>query len=383
MLLCSIALLAAVYAVSSMALLSGLAVYYVPSAMWLAAFIILLVRDPALRETSKVIVATALAIGVFQVALLYDVAMMFGELGRSPYSLTPFGLAVNTVFVYSRVLAFEFTRASVIKRFRRKPGTAIALTAVAFALLVTPLSSFSAALSSGEDLAIFLTSSLLPLLAQSALASYLVLVGGPWASIAYTGVIEGVLHYSPYLPDVGWMIEGLLGVTTPIVGFTVVSLMLSLSIPRLKKKHMELRRSLNRGIKMVAVAGCLVLVTWASIGAFGVKPVVMVGRSMEPSINMGDIVLVAKASPSDLKPGDVIQYYHESIGPITHRIIEVRHEGGELFFVTKGDANEDVDPWLVHSSQLMGKVVFVIPKLGWIAIAIRSIPSLLTSTFGG
>ena len=54
-----------------------------------------------------------------------------------------------------------------------------------------------------------------------------------------------------------------------------------------------------------------------------------------------------------------------------HRVVEIKHEGNTKLFVTKGDANKDIDPEPVHPSQITGKVVFVIPKVGWVGIIIR------------
>jgi len=47
---------------------------------------------------------------------------------------------------------------------------------------------------------------------------------------------------------------------------------------------------------------------------------------------------------------------------ITHRIIDITDEG----FVTKGDANEDPDSFVVQKKNIIGKVVFTIPYVGYL-----------------
>jgi len=54
---------------------------------------------------------------------------------------------------------------------------------------------------------------------------------------------------------------------------------------------------------------------------------------------------------------------------IIHRVVEVREEG----FVTKGDANRHPDPEVVHPDQIRGKVIFTIPKIGWIPLALKEL----------
>lgn len=99
-------------------------------------------------------------------------------------------------------------------------------------------------------------------------------------------------------------------------------------------------------------------------GNYEVK--VVLSGSMEPAIKKGSMVVVR---PVDLyKTGDVITFGKddkENI-PTTHRIIAERVENGNLLFTTKGDANDDPDGKEVRESEVIGKVVFDIPYLGFI-----------------
>ena len=57
---------------------------------------------------------------------------------------------------------------------------------------------------------------------------------------------------------------------------------------------------------------------------------------------------------------------------VIHRVTEVAQGGSEKLFVTKGDANSNPDIEPVFQSQVRGKVVLTIPKLGWAVIAAQS-----------
>jgi signal peptidase len=111
-----------------------------------------------------------------------------------------------------------------------------------------------------------------------------------------------------------------------------------------------------------------------------IKLLTITGKSMEPTITENDLIVVA---PSNYKVGDVITYWHEVEGKrylFTHRIIEI--DGDTIR--TKGDALEKPDNYVIKKSQVIGKVVLVLPMLGalvhfisHIAIAFILIPSLL------
>jgi signal peptidase len=87
--------------------------------------------------------------------------------------------------------------------------------------------------------------------------------------------------------------------------------------------------------------------------------------SMTPAIRAGDAIL---ARPVSHRPrvGDVVVY--EAQGQVvTHRVVEVTPEG----VVTKGDANEAADPWVVMPSQIRGRMVMRLPYVGWVLAFLR------------
>ncbi|MCD6483060.1 MAG: signal peptidase I [Candidatus Aenigmarchaeota archaeon] len=95
---------------------------------------------------------------------------------------------------------------------------------------------------------------------------------------------------------------------------------------------------------------------------------IVLSGSMSPEINAGDIVISMRVNPEEIKVNDIItfRYKDEPENCITHRVVNVIDENGRLSFMTKGDANEDPDQRIVESSELIGKVAFVIPYLGYL-----------------
>ena len=99
---------------------------------------------------------------------------------------------------------------------------------------------------------------------------------------------------------------------------------------------------------------------------------VVISKSMSPSLNVGDLVIVGGVNSSDLKVGDII-VFHKPTNPnelVVHRIVDILRNGS-LLFRTKGDANFCTDPWLVPEQLIEGKVIFVVPYVGWLNLIIR------------
>lgn len=87
--------------------------------------------------------------------------------------------------------------------------------------------------------------------------------------------------------------------------------------------------------------------------------------SMEPTIHTGALVAVHKAERYEV--GDIITFTTSGSNiPTTHRIVKDGIEQGEIVFTTKGDANNDNDPEPVTLKQILGRVMFSIPYLGYL-----------------
>lgn len=87
--------------------------------------------------------------------------------------------------------------------------------------------------------------------------------------------------------------------------------------------------------------------------------VIVSGRSMQPTLWGGDLVLARKARSYAV--GDVVAYHPpDAAGLVIHRIIGREGEG----FTFQGDNNDWVDPWTAPPDQIAGKGWLVIPRVG-------------------
>jgi len=102
----------------------------------------------------------------------------------------------------------------------------------------------------------------------------------------------------------------------------------------------------------------------------GYKSLIVQSGSMEPTIMTGDVIIIAKA-PTYLK-NEVITFIDNEDQLTTHRIAEVTTVGSQAQYGTKGDANRDQDNDNVARSQVLGKVILTVPKLGYFLTFVRS-----------
>ena len=120
-------------------------------------------------------------------------------------------------------------------------------------------------------------------------------------------------------------------------------------------------------IFFTALSVCLAVLLIASLlpipGNYRVLTVL--SGSMEPAIHVGSIVAIRPAK--DYKIGDVITFGEigQAKVPITHRINDIKIEGGQPVYITKGDANNAPDTDEAPYSSVDGKMLFSVPLLGY------------------
>ena len=98
---------------------------------------------------------------------------------------------------------------------------------------------------------------------------------------------------------------------------------------------------------------------------FGWSWAVVISGSMEPNIGINDLIIVH--NEPEYVVGDVITYKSNNY-VVTHRIIAEIDDK----FITKGDANNTEDSTPVSGASIVGKVKFVIPKVGLIIEYLRT-----------
>ena len=96
---------------------------------------------------------------------------------------------------------------------------------------------------------------------------------------------------------------------------------------------------------------------------FGVKTFSIISGSMEPTINIDDIVLVRKVDRINIRKNDIVTFQIEG-EIITHRVIDIQFFEGDLIYTTKGDNNEVIDTQKIVYDQIEGKYIGRIPKAG-------------------
>lgn len=96
---------------------------------------------------------------------------------------------------------------------------------------------------------------------------------------------------------------------------------------------------------------------------WGYKPLVIISGSMEPKLKVGGILYYKEIEKTNYKVDDIVVFKSKKY-LISHRIKEISESG----FITKGDANKNIDLNEVKFNKALGKGTnWSIPYIGYYA----------------
>ena len=342
--------------------------YILPTIMW--GFIILVLsKFPGTRAAGKLRLHKLLCYLALMCFLLSVLAqIMHGLLatfGQSPYDRSLFGILINLVSIGALVTGMEMGRAWLMNRhFLRKPVIGIPLIGLLFTSFSISLNKITG-LHDGLAVIKFMGMNYIPELGQSLVSTYLVFLGGPLPAIIYRASLMAFERISPVLPNANWPIQTLFGVLVPVLGFMLVRV-----IYREETREERPIAQEDTPLEMVLTSLAIVVIIWFSLGVFSYSPRVILSGSMQPNIDIGDIVIIKEINAEQARVGDVIMFPLNNM-LVTHRVIDIQQKDGKKYFTTKGDGNTEPERDPVIEENVKGKVIMVIPKAGRITMLMR------------
>jgi signal peptidase I len=133
----------------------------------------------------------------------------------------------------------------------------------------------------------------------------------------------------------------------------------------------------------IALVGATVLAVLMVVPSLlGYQRYVIISGSMEPTLPVGSVVYDEVVPVDDIVVGDIITFVpppeFDIDSPVTHRVVEVAiaeensSHPGQRLFRTKGDNNEDVDPWrMVLDGPDQARVEHHVPYVGYFYMALQ------------
>ncbi|MBQ9684634.1 signal peptidase I [Candidatus Saccharibacteria bacterium] len=241
--------------------------------------------------------------------------------------------------------------------FRNLRPVAIYVVAIAAAniLISTNFSSFA----SPEAVFITICTIILPVLATESLCGYLRYKIGLRPALIYKLSVRLYPFVLPILPNLGPFIYAVMAISLPAAIF-----LFTYNLHVANRKDQKRIRRRNQMIITTSIVFVLLAVVILVSGIFKYQIIAIASNSMNPTFARGDAVVLEKTSADKIVENDILVFKHEGI-IITHRVTQIYTENDRLYFVTKGDNNEEVDAFRTDESQVVGRVVIINKFIGY------------------
>lgn len=337
-------------------------VYY--NVFWLIILILTVIFFGFEKDKSLKRVDTMQSIFIISISYLiatYIFGFFFGYV-RSIYNLSLSSIISNITPVIITILLQELTRYNIVAKTKKAKFDYIIVGIMIMLFIICDIIYSVKSLETVRNIGIFETIGLyiLPSIAKNLLLTFMVYHVGYKPAIMYRLIFDITAYILPIFPDFGTYLQSVLNIAFPTVMFLILNRKFKKGTGVFVRENKTAR--IVSWVVSITILGLLVMLV---SGIFKYYALTIGSGSMQPNINIGDVVIVKKLDKNELpslRKGDVLVFEHEKT--IVHRIVEIYEDNGSYSYQTKGDNNNDIDGFIVYEDQVIGIAKYKIPIIG-------------------
>ncbi|MBQ9011085.1 MAG: signal peptidase I [Bacilli bacterium] len=251
-------------------------------------------------------------------------------------------------------------------------GSKIAIIIVVLLFILLDITTQIHTINYASNITIFkfIALTLLPAISSNVALSYVVTKVGYKPAIFYSLIVELFRFVLPIVPAPGEYIISVIDFTLPaILAYRIYTFFK-------KDRDEDVEREYNKKHLMTLIGPTIITVVlvYFTSGYFHYHAVAIASGSMHPKIKKGDAVIIEKIDKQYelLEVGQVIAYKHEG-RIIVHRLVDIVKDKNEYYFYTKGDANNEMDNFMIEAKDVIGVVNHKIPCIGWPTVLLNEL----------
>lgn len=325
---------------------------------WIVSFVfcLILFRNNYQRNKYKSIIFKDVVIFLlFYIIIYYLLGFVIG-FKKSPLDYNLFSIISNLIkFVLLRVF-IEIVKFFLIRENNSK--ISIIIITLLFICFNIDIVYLIGLFDNSIELFKYVSSSVIPVFVFGIVGSYLIIYSDLKTNLLLQ-IIPLILTYTISIsPNMDWYMYSIFHIKC-LLG---LYLWIKYEIDKRKKSKTNANNSAFGLLPTFVVFSVLILFV---LGIFKYVPIGVMSNSMKNIFARGDIVIYEKIKDTDiLKEQDIICYQLDNI-KVMHRIVKIDEYNGKSYFTTKGDNLLTNDPLKVSEEQVVGRIKFVLPKIGY------------------
>ena len=234
----------------------------------------------------------------------------------------------------------------------------IILVTILFIIITSDINNVIDLIDTPKDLFKYISSTIVPNIMYGLTGTYIIKHSSLKANILLQIVPIILIYTIPISPNLDWYLYG--------VFHTIYLLLLYTSLKYEIEKREQTEKNAKRNIfSLIPITTIFVILILFVLGIFTYIPIGVMSNSMKPYFERGDIIIYKKIKNIDnIKINDVICYQLDNI-KVMHRVVKIEEVKDKKYFTTKGDNLLTNDPLRVKEEQVIGTIVFTVPRLGY------------------
>ena len=308
------------------------------------------------RNKYKDILFKDILIFILLYVIIYYLSGFIVGFQQSPLN---FGLS-NTIknlikYVLLRII-IETTKYYLIKENNTK--IFIVITTILFIIINIDINYIINLLEQPKELFKYFSNTIIPTTIYGIVGTYIIKNSSLKSNILLQ-IVPLILTYTIKIsPNLDWYLYSVFHIVYLLLLYTY----LKYEIDKREKTEQKAKKNIYSQIPIISISIIMILFV---LGIFTYVPIGVMSNSMKPIFERGDIIVYKKVKNiNDIKENDIICYQLDNI-KVMHRVTKIENINNKKYFTTKGDNLLSNDPLKVKEEQIIGTIIFTIPRLGY------------------
>lgn len=321
----------------------------------LISSILLFSNDYKRNKYKKIVFQDVIIFTLFYVIVYYLLGFLV-DFQKSPLDFSFIGIIKNLInYVLIRAM-MESVKYFLIKENNTK--IFLVIVTILFIILNVDFKYLIRLMEVPRELFKYLSSNVLTSIIYGVVGTYVIKYSDVKTSLILQLTPLILMYVIPISPNLDWYLYSIFH----IVYLLGLYLYLKYEIAKKDDLEKEAKSSLLSFVPFLLVFTILICFV---LGIFNYVPIGVMSNSMKPVFERGDIIVYNKINnPKKIKVNDIVCYQLDKI-KVMHRVVKIEEVDGKRYFTFKGDNLITNDPLKVKEEQLIGKIMFSVPMLGY------------------
>ena len=308
------------------------------------------------RNKYKDILFKDILIFILLYIIIYYISGFIVGFQQSPLNFELSNIIKNLIkYVLLRII-IETVKYFLIKENNTK--TFIIITTILFIIINIDINYIINLLEQPKELFKYFSNTIIPTTIYGIVGTYIIKNSSLKSNISLQ-IVPLILTYSIKIsPNLDWYLYSVFHIVYLLLLYTY----LKYEIDKREKTEQKAKKNIYSQIPIISISIIMILFV---LGIFTYVPIGVMSNSMKPIFERGDIIVYKKVKNiNDIKENDIICYQLDNI-KVMHRVIKIENINNKKYFTTKGDNLLSNDPLKVKEEQIIGTIIFTIPRLGY------------------